>query len=202
MELAHRWISRDLTRIELTVSILLIALFIGSFGGYTFIVFGKVEKSMIERTVLNINTAMHYHASFALMNNDIVLLSKLEKMNPMELMTNNLTLENLTYNKQTNNTIGLPYITVAPSNYGGEVLEDSEPSLESGKWYYDIEDHVLFYTINNSEFFSSDLDGPARVRYKISLDYTDMNDDNEYTPFVDKFDSIKLQTIDLSGWIF
>jgi len=203
MELAHRWGDRNLTRAELVMAILILALLIAYFSRHMFIVFGKVEKSMIDRTLININTALHYHASFSMMEGDVDAVNKLVLMNPMELMTNKIVVGDFSFNQQNNNSlIDLKYITSAPSNYGGIVIDDSDPNLESGQWYFDQDDQILFFKLYNSEYFTSNIDGPARVRYKVRLNFTDRDDDNSFNPLVDEFMSVKLQAIDNFEWSF
>jgi hypothetical protein len=203
MELAHRWINRNLTKLELTVSLLILTLFISFFSRYMFIVFGKVEKSMIDRTLININTAMNYEVAFALMRNDTNFLKQLVLMNPMDIMADKFDTEKYSFNQsEINPLITLIHSTSVPSNYGGVVIDDSDPLLISGKWYFDQDDHFLFYKLNNSEFFTSDLDGSARIRFKIRLNYIDQDNDFTFTPSIDKFNSIQLRTIDQYEWSF
>ena len=203
MELAHRWGDRNLTRAELVMAILILALLIGYFSRHMFIVFGKVEKSMIDRTLININTALHYKASFSMMEGDVDAINKLVLMNPMDLMTNKIVVGDFSFGQQNDNSLmDINYITSAPSNYGGIVIDDSDPNLESGQWYFDQDDHILFFKLYNSEYFTSNIDGPARVRYKVRLDYIDQNNDNSFDHLVDKFMSVKLQAIDNFEWSF
>lgn len=202
MEIAHRWINRDLTKLELITSLLVLSIFIGIFSRYMFIVFGKVEKSMIDRTVVNINTAISYHVAFSIMKGDIEYLYKIENMNPMDLMTDGYSLENFMPNSQDINAIAANYYLKPPSNYGGEVVDDTDPLLESGKWYFDQDDHFLFYNLDNSEFFKSNIDGPPRVRFKLKINYTDQDYDNKFTASVDKILSMNLQAMDSFEWIF
>lgn len=201
MEIAHRWIDRNLSKLELIVSILILFLFIGYFSRYMFTVFGKVEKSMIDRTLININTAINYEAAFAVMRKDMDKVNQLTLMNPMDIMTSELNVDNFNQLEQTS-LIGVNYLATIPANYAGAVIDDGDPSLESGKWYFDQDDRFLFYKLNNSEFFTSDIEGPARIRFRINLKYIDQNNDNSFNLLVDRFDSIQLQTIDNYQWSF
>ncbi len=202
MELAHRWISRDLTKLELIISLIVLSIFIGIFSRYMFIVFSKVEKNMIDRTVVNINTAISYHAAFAVLKGDNSYIYQIENTNPMDLMTDGSGLNSYTFKSKDNNSIGVNYHPGPPLNYGGEVVDDTELSLESGKWYFDKDDHFLFYNLNSSEYFKSNIDGPPRVRYKLQINYTDQNNDNAFTPSIDKYLSVKLHAMDSFEWTF
>lgn len=202
MQLAHRWLDQRLSLLEGVLAWLLIVIVIALFSRYTLLVFSRAEQAMINSTVININTGLNQKASFALMNGDVEFLDTLLLMNPMDIMTNN-SINDIEYDDNQLNPLNIiNNLSSAPSNYGGVVIDDSEPLLESGQWYYDQDDHVLFYKLDNSEFFKSDLDGSARIRYKIHLNYTDQDKDNVFNPSVDEFDSMKLQALDTFSWSF
>jgi hypothetical protein len=201
MELAHRWSDRNLTRTELVMALLILSLMIGYFGHHMYTVFGKVEKSMMDRTLININSALNVQSAFALLKKDQIFFDKIMHMNPMDLMTSPLFMDDLLLKKHNNETL-ISNVVIVPSNYGGAVIDDREPSLESGLWYFDQDDGLLFYKVNNSEFFTSDIGDPARVRFKVRVDYIDHNNDNSFDPSVDKFSSIKLEAIDHFEWSF
>ena len=202
MELAHRWINRDLTKLELIISLVVLSIFIGTFSRYMLIVFSKVEKTMIERTVVNINTAISYHAAFSVIKGDTAYFDQIVNMNPMDLMTDGFSLANQIYNTQDIDAIGVNYYLTPPSNYGGEVIDDTDPSLKPGKWYFDQDDNFLFYKLSNSEYFISNLEGPSRVRYKSKISYIDQDIDGEFNSSVDKFLSLNMEPMDLFEWTF
>ncbi len=202
MELAHRWSDRNLSRMELVIALLILTMMIGFFSHHMYSIFGKVEKSMIDRTIININSALNYHAAFALMNKDIETLNQMGSMNPMILMTNSVGLADNSSDDLDIKFIVENNISRTPSNYGGVVIDDSDQSLDSGQWYFDQDDRLLFYKLSNAEFFTSDIDGPARVRFKVHLNYIDQDDNKLFNPLVDKFTSINLDAVDHYEWSF
>lgn len=203
MDLAHRWIDRNLTRTELIMALLLLSVMIGFFSHHMYLVFGKVEKLMIDRTVLNINSALHLEASVAIMKRDGGSLQKLELINPMDLMKNSIGLEDFIDDQKGKNvSLAKNNIVIKPSNYGGIVIDDSDPNLEPGHWYFDQDDYLLFYILNYSEFFTSDLDGTPRIRYKVEMNFIDQDNDDVFDPSVDKLNSIQLNAIDEFEWSF
>ncbi|MGB1799355.1 MAG: hypothetical protein ACPHLK_00835 [Gammaproteobacteria bacterium] len=203
MELAHRWLDRKLSLLEGIFAWLLIAIIIGSFSRYMFEVFSRAEQSMINSTVININNAINYNAAFALMNSNDEYINQLLKMNPIELMSENIDITSTEYDvDRINYYIVMNYVSASLPNYGGIVFDDSEPLLERGQWYFDQDDLILFYKLENSEFFNSDLEGPARIRFQIKLNYTDKDDDNFFDPLVDEFISAGLQAIDNFSWSY
>lgn len=202
MELAHRWSDRNLTRMELVMAVLILSVMISYFSHHMYTVFGKVEKSMIDRTLININSALKYHAAFALMIDDIETLNQMDSMNPMNLMTSSVGLAENTGDDFNINFIVANNSSRTPSNYGGAVIDDSDLSLDSGQWYFDQDDQLLFYKLSNAEFFTSDIEGPARVRFKVHLNYIDQDDNKLFNPLVDKFMSISLDAVDHFEWSF
>jgi hypothetical protein len=203
MQLAHRWGDRNLTRMELVMAILVMAILIGTFSRHTLMIFGKVEKTLIEKTVLDLDTVLNYRASMAVLNHDINTLNELLIMNPMDLMVKS-EVADLQFLDNEENEILIPVdkIMPAPSSYSGVVFDDSDPLLESGRWFFDQDDNILFYILDNKEYFVSNIDGPARVRYKVRLQYTDENKNGLFDLLTDQFISLKLQAIDNFEWSF
>jgi hypothetical protein len=199
MEIAHRWLDRNLSKLELIVAMIILLLLVGSFSRYMFSVFGKVEKSMIDRTLININTAINYEAAFAVMRKDTESINKLLLMNPMNIMTNELNINEISKSEA---LLAINHLPTLPTNYAGIVIDDSDTSLQSGNWYFDQDDRVLFYILNNAEFFKSNLEGSARIRYKIKLNYIDRDNDSSFSPLIDKFESMQLQSLDHYEWLF
>lgn len=197
MELAHRWINRDLSKLELIVSILLISILIGIFIRYSLTVFAAVEKKMVERTVMNIETAINYHASIAIFKKDNLALTKILTSNPIDLMVNESEI-----NPNLVDGISYKYLAssfVPPENYAGIVLDDTNNELEKGFWYFDSDDRFLFYTVINDELLKSKLPGISRLRYKMIIEHEDI-DNNQYSEFNNDFLSIKLVQIDRISW--
>lgn len=198
MELASRWLDRKLSWLEGVVAWLLIVLLIGLFSRYMLIIFSKTEKIMIERTVININSAINYTSAIAKLNNDIETINSLVYVNPMNFMSMNVTI-----NELSSNSINQPiHFTSPPSNYKGEVLDDADPSLERGNWYFDVDGKFLFYKLRNDEFFETSIAGPERIRFKVKMEYIDLNKDNRFDSYIDEFISIKLEPVDSFRWSF
>lgn len=203
MELAHRWLDRKLSLLEGIFAWLLIAIIIGSFSRYMFAVFSRAEQSMINSTVININTAINYNAAFALMNGNNEYINELLKMNPIDVMSENIDITSEQYDAdEINSYIVMNRLSASLPNYGGIVFDDSESLLERGQWYFDQDDYILFYKLENSEFFNSNIQGPARIRFQVKLNYTDKDGDKIFDPLVDEFNSAGLQAVDNYSWSY
>ena len=70
MELAHRWSDRNLSRLELISAVLVLAILIGVFSRYILVVFSSAEQSMVNSTVININTSLSYRAALLILEGE------------------------------------------------------------------------------------------------------------------------------------
>ena len=200
MELAHRWGDRNLTRMELVIALLILALLIGFFSHYMLTLFARAERSMMNRTVININTALNYRASMAVMRGKYDVLESLLNMNPMEEMQVSPEINDFDNRVNTISLVMAGSTVSTPVNYGGVIASENFEIMEKGKWYFDQGDHLLIYTINNAEYFSTDVEGLARIRFRIKIEYSDNNANNQYDLEIDEFNSVKLQSLDQYNW--
>jgi len=201
MQLAPRWLDRNLSRLELIVSVTIIMLFIGAFVQHMLIVVAHAERSMVDRTVTNINTSLKYHAVFDLMKEDYRDLAKMGSTNPMshmqgEQMDQLLSEGRVKPDQVTSGNIDL----LRPGNYIGEFAEPDPTAVPKGSWYYDTGRRQLVYIVRNTEFFSSDLPGVPRLRFRVKIDYTDIDGNGKFDPPADEYRSVHLQSMDRYEW--
>ncbi len=196
MELTHRWGDRNLTRIELVISILILALLVGTFSKYMFAMFAKAERTMVNKTVVSINTALHYRASMMVMRGQYDELQLLLKVNPMKELRLPLEINDIQNREEMMSYALSGSVISTPSNYGGTIVSESLGVMEKGKWYFAIKNHVLLYTLKNTELFSNNVEGADRIRFHIKLDYKDNNTNGTYEQKIDEFNSVKLQAIE------
>lgn len=201
MEIAHRWGDRNLTRMELVIALLILALLIGFFSRYTLVVLAQAERSMVSRTVLNINAALNLRITLAKINREYDELKYLLNSNPLKIMR-----EAIIINEpgNANPDISLAIIESTSSTSIDYIDIHSYDSLElmvKGRWYYILDEHILVYTVRNSEFFNSDIEGLPRVRFGMIIDYNDINNNGQYDLSIDKFNSVKYESIDEYQWV-
>ena len=194
MELAHRWGDRNLTKLELVIALTILTLLIGVFSHYSLIILSQAERSMINRTVININTALNVRASLAVMKGNFDELSILLNTNPMESMNTRLETDSLG-DELTPLSLTLIEASVSsPANYGGVLLDDNSDVMEKGKWYYVKNENLVVYTLVNRGLLADS--NKDRIRFKIILDYNDKNSNGVFDSMIDEFNSIKLKPID------
>lgn len=197
MELAPRWISRDLSRLELVIALLVMAILIGTFVNHALRVFAHAERSSVMVTVTNINNALLYHSLSLIGKNKWRELADMEYMNPMQLLRGRSD-ELLRSDKDAGLKISDSNSPVG--NYLGEFDGPDVSTLEHGKWYFDTSENNLIYMVNNDEYFISDMEGPARIVYQVVIDYEDVDSDGLFDPSSDEFSSVKLVEISSTAW--
>ena len=200
MYIAHRWGDRNLTRLEYVFAILILAIMIGVFSRYALVMFARAEQSIINSTVININTALHYRAALALMRGKYQDLKLLEETNPMQELQSNISIDEPEVVINNISFTLLASSSYISTNYAGEINAYTMDSMEKGKWYFNQDNRSLIYVIRNSEFFSSDAEGLPLMQFEIVIDYNDKNTNGEYDPESDEFRTIKLQPINNYEW--
>jgi len=198
MQLAPRWLDRNLSRLEMIVSVTIIMLFIGAFMQHMLIVFARAERSMVNRTVTNINTALKYRAVFDLMRSDYRDLAIMENTNPMAV-TETVQPHNDSTPRRVQPKSGAAGFS-RPANYIGEFASPDPAAEPKGVWYYDTGKRQLVYIVRNTEFFSSDLTGVPRLRFRVKIDYIDSDGNGKFDPPADKYRSVQLQSMDRYEW--
>ncbi len=197
----HRWSDRNLTLLELSAALLLIAVFIGVFARYVLIIFARAESTMVSATVININTALNYHAMFAVLNKNRDKLAALETMNAMNMGRAPLTRTD-TGEHGHNEFLNQQFHHWMPGNYIGEFAAPDPDRIPGGKWYFDVAENMLVYRVNNPEYFYSELEGAPRIRFRVRVEYKDVNADGKYDPAIDNFRTVKLESQEHYEWRF
>ena len=54
-----------------------------------------------------------------------------------------------------------------PANYVGRVRTHDVSWIRGGQWYFDEDDRLLIYRVQNEQYFESAVAGPPRARFKI-----------------------------------
>jgi len=196
MYVAHRWKDRNLTKLELVTSLLLISLLIFYMSQRASVIFATVEKNNIEYTITNINTALRLKSFSYLTRNDMKSILDIKTTNPMQLMDNESSEDLIKFYEDYEETGDLikQLYSVNPGNYRGEVYASDVNELEKGFWYFNLSIKKLVYIIKNDEFINIDLDGPSRLIFSVNINYNDNNKNNIYDYKIDEFYGIKLKS--------
>lgn len=94
----------------------------------------------------------------------------------------------------------MSFLNQRPGNYLGE-FDGADPStLERGNWYFDRQQKVLVYLVNNQQFFHSVLSGPPRVRWFVKLDGAASGSGPQPEPPLEQLEGISLVPLEVYVW--
>ena len=200
MELAHRWQDRNLTRLELVFTVIILAILIGVFFRHALLIFSKVERSMVEKSIININSALNLRVSMLVASGKGIDPEIVLKKNPIEF-TSSRSRDSVLNEDKINIMEMMTETSVIPlTRYGGNILSDKIGSVEKGFWYYQLNDSLLVYVIRNDEYFSNTISGPKRMRFETVIEYKDINQNGRFDNQIDAFNSVKLKALNEFTW--
>ena len=135
------------------------------------------ERNAMEYVVGNLKSALGIHVAVSVVKEGLNSVAALDKTNPMQLMDKK------------------------PASYIGE-LGNPDPAQISGyQWYYDRQQQMLIYRVENSDFFESPLSGPARARFQVRLGYTDVNGNGLFDKGIDPVSHLNLISLEPWHWL-
>jgi prepilin-type N-terminal cleavage/methylation domain-containing protein len=140
---------RGFSLLELVVVISIIAIFAAVLLGRLKNTAAIAEKTTMEATVNQINTALLFEFAADVIHNTRDKIPALASKNPVD------------------------WLAQPPSNYLGEFAATPKQPEPGGNWYFDTTDHFLVYTVQRGEEFQPDSTGLKRVRYRVKLLYDD-----------------------------
>ena len=196
------WIVRRLSSLELVISILLVATFIGVFSNYALVLFARTERSVLNATVANIKVALRRRLLVARINHDDDFYLQLTHLNPMNDMQA-IRIPNVGVGgDKTVSLIGYDYpIVDTPPGYIGELDDPELASIGGGAWFFDRTDSNLVYVVRNTEYFVGQPGVKPSIRFKVVINYDDRDQNNEFDPNVDEFYSAEFVSLHHYEWV-
>jgi len=195
MQIAYRWINRDLGKLEFVFAIIFISICLSALINKSLELFSLTEKRLVEATISNIQTALQLQLAVQSFNtsNEISLR---EGINPVNLMQS----PPGDYKKYLGS--GLEYIqakkvSIKPMpNYLGEMLDPDIESLERGNWYFDHNGKLLIYLVKHPEYLTGKSNEFKELKFTVKLDYNDVNNNQIYEPKIDTLIAVDLVNVD------
>lgn len=135
------------------------------------------ERVVMESVVGALRSAIGIKVAEKIVRQNIGDLATLENGNPMNLLAE------------------------TPSNYIGELTGADPLTLVPGSWYFDSDNHVLVYIVDNIGYFSGGMTDPSRARFRMRLVYTDKNNNGSYDSGVDSIEGLRLAPLESYRWI-
>jgi hypothetical protein len=202
MYLAGRWADRQLSRMEMILVVIVLALVLSYFMNYMLRMFAIAERSLLMSSIININTTLQYRAAGYALRGDYAVLDGFKGLNPFALDAIDPEWLDNTMNTDADMPrlpAGKVYLGVPPS-YLGEFDDVNPDDIEPGSWYFNRQTRTLVYMIKNREFFETGLPGPERVEFYVDIDYTDRNNNNQFDAEADEFRNISLRSTGDYEW--
>lgn len=171
-------LSRPLSRIELTVSIILICLFIGIFIRKILVLTAAAEATALELMIRNMRSGVMVKVADLIVKGDYQGIAELAKSNPMSVLE-------------------------TPAGvYKGILPEGDSSEIEAGKWYYDKEGKQLIYDVVNTDYFITEGSIPGRIRVRFRLNYEDRNNNGNYDSGTDIPRGVSIDVMDKYRWTY
>lgn len=178
--MAHEQIrlDRTLSKFELGVAFILISVFVVWFLRRMSAVEALAEAQTLNLTIRNLQVGAMVYASTQLLDGKPGRITQALADSPVgKLIT-------------------------APLGYIGAIKGVDPSYIRPGQWYYDLDKQELVYYIVNARFFRFHGKGPARVRIRLDLDYSDTNHNGSYDPGIDHPQGLHVKVLDKLDWTF
>lgn len=134
------------------------------------------EKTGMEHTVAAIQSALGMTLAATIVKEGLGGIARLEGSNPMQLLD------------------------PPPGNYIGELEPDDVHKVGAPAWYFDRNNKTLVYRVLNEEYFETPLEGAARARFHIQLNYRDANANGRYDPHREVLTGLALRPLEPYRW--
>lgn len=87
------------------------------------------------------------------------------------------------------------------ARYAGELNAPAPEAIDGRTWYFDTATGELVYRVDSEEYFLTPLPGPARVRFRIEMSYSDLNRNGQFDRKIDIVKGIALRQLDSFRWL-
>jgi prepilin-type N-terminal cleavage/methylation domain-containing protein len=128
------------------------------------------ERVSVQYVIGALNSAINLQVADIVVRQGLGATRALEKQNPMI------------------------YLSKTPANYTGVGMDDANDWQRASGWYFDPEKKILVYTVKNTDYFHSSVEGRPRIRLQLHLIYQD-EDANQ------SIRGIRLQSLDEYHWL-
>lgn len=137
----------------------------------------EAERTAMQQVLGSLRSAMSIDIASKITGNNIQAIAEAEGKNPMQ------------------------WLSERPENYIGLKNEADAIDINPGHWYFDQYYGYLIYRVRNADYFKSSRNGADIARFQVELDYTDTDDDGEYSPGIDKIHGLRLAAVEPYEWL-
>ena len=137
----------------------------------------EAERTAMEQILGSLRSAMGIQVAAHISRNTIEELVESANSNPMD------------------------WLSEKPENYIGTLDEPDPADVEIRTWYFDSYNKHLVYRVSSGDYFQNALKGVKRARFRVDLDYTDVNEDGKFNQDIDKIHGLTLKSIEPYQWL-
>jgi len=170
-------LNRNLSRFELALVVVILGVLVLIFTRRIQRVEAEMERTSVELMARQIRNYLTVMKMTALAEGRYAGIARWAGGNPFELMQ------------------------YKPDDYFGETTRDTPDKVPPGNWYYDKRDGNLIYKVRRSGYLRTDLAGPARIRFRLDINYQDSNGNGRYDPDGDRFVGLSFHALDHYEWV-
>lgn len=105
---------------------------------------------------------------------------------------------NLAGLEQLVNSNPMDLLAEKPNNYLGVISHYQIEDIEKGSWFYDGDAQMLIYLVRNQLYFETELELPARARFKIFPVYSDREQKGGAKKYIS---GLTLQALESYRWL-
>ncbi len=163
--------------VEYMVLIILILIFIWIATVRVWELHDAAEQTGVAHMIGTFHSALAIDVAKRVVDSGIKTIGELDRSNPFDLLQP----------------------ASIPNNYLGELDNPDPGEIEGYRWYFDKSQRQLVYRVGNADDFHSSLDGPARIRVAIQIDYQDQNRNKRFDEG-DAFHGINVVSLDDYRW--
>lgn len=169
-------LQRGVSLFELVVVVILVVILILVAIARLMPVLERVERVAMELDVAAMRRALGYELSRLVIEHRFDEVARLDGSNPMRLLA------------------------TVPNTYAGELSAAELGEIAPGSWYFEVSTGELVYRPRHIESFRSELGGPTRIRFRISVEFEDRDGDGSYRYGVDELRNVGLASRDAYEW--
>lgn len=135
---------------------------------------GKAERASVRTTLGNLRSAASMELVDRVLGKGLESVAELDRANPFE------------------------FLSVTPSSYAGTI--DSAETLDRGQWGYHESLGYIIYRVRWPQYFEGGPENDARIRFRVELNYTDSNGNEQYDANGDRLHGIRIRPLDTYSW--
>jgi general secretion pathway protein G len=184
-------LGRELSRFETAMVVIVIGGIASVLLARVDALFARVEEARMRATLTRLTSDLQMEVATRIMQGRDATIADLAGSNPLALGD---AIVPLSLRSRTED------FAIGPRGYGGELGDPESRRVPGGTWYFDRDERLLVYRVENERHFFSEVTGPKRARFRVTLRFDDRDGDGRYTRGVDRIRTVALVPVEAYEW--